>query len=855
MDEPRDATGELLAHAAWLRRLARGLVRDANAADDLVQRTWIAALERPPLHGAPLRGWLAAVLKNFVRQDRRTGGRRVVREHVAARPEALPSGSEPLEKLELQRHLMNAVLALPEPYRSVVVRRYYDELAPREIARLTNVPLKTVKAQLARALDKLRERLDRAHDSDRAAWLALAIPWIRGDGAAAGAAGGLIVNAKLKTAIGVAVAVSTVAVVAHWSTPNPPSVARDAKPPAAPATLEDATEHVQLATAAHEERAPAQAVTEKSAKASFVEPNPPAPSTARIHGRVADLSGSSIANIDVYSSPSTAAVVDRARSTSIARTDARGAFECERPRSAARLEAENESWTTVLAAAIETPRGTNEFLIVVAPKIAVHGRVVDEAHQPIAGAHVIVQFGDALRSSFAGALDDAIAMCPEATADADGHFEFAVVPACPGGLLVQQPGYDMKSAPIPDRSTFDVEIVLGKTPDKHTIVRGIVVDAQKRPIEDALVSHGAAIEHTKADGTFEFDFAHALGNTEMSEDETQKGAFKRNFDWLCAVKAGFRAVRVPLPTSTEIRATEPFYTLVLADPPLSIHGRVVDADGAAVRDADVWIGDPTPFGCDVLREGEMWMTWKTSVEDALRTERSSRGTKADSDGKFALDGLLDRDYTVVAFDPATMRWMRVEHILAGRSDVVLALPRQVVERVAGRVVSRRGKPIPNAQVHAGRSIDPKEPTRFTATRMTDAEGRFDFGEIVAEALHFQITGEHVKVEVDIVPPRDARPSALELRASVECHVQVDLGERRSLADSFAVFDAQGERKDMLAYRGSGALVGETFAIENGISEVVVVDESCTDVVLYKDAKEVERVPLVLDANGVTIVRP
>lgn len=41
-------TPDLLAHAGALRALARRILRDADAAEDVVQDTWMAALERPP---------------------------------------------------------------------------------------------------------------------------------------------------------------------------------------------------------------------------------------------------------------------------------------------------------------------------------------------------------------------------------------------------------------------------------------------------------------------------------------------------------------------------------------------------------------------------------------------------------------------------------------------------------------------------------------------------------------------------------------------------------------------------------------------------------------------------------------
>lgn len=58
-------TSELLAHATWLRRLARSLVREG--ADDLVQDTWVAALRRPPDGERSVRPWLRTVLINVAR--------------------------------------------------------------------------------------------------------------------------------------------------------------------------------------------------------------------------------------------------------------------------------------------------------------------------------------------------------------------------------------------------------------------------------------------------------------------------------------------------------------------------------------------------------------------------------------------------------------------------------------------------------------------------------------------------------------------------------------------------------------------------------------------------------------------
>ena len=62
---------QLLAHAQFVRALARQLVGDDVLADDLAQDTWVAALSRGPRHGERLRSLFAAIKRNFSRQARR----------------------------------------------------------------------------------------------------------------------------------------------------------------------------------------------------------------------------------------------------------------------------------------------------------------------------------------------------------------------------------------------------------------------------------------------------------------------------------------------------------------------------------------------------------------------------------------------------------------------------------------------------------------------------------------------------------------------------------------------------------------------------------------------------------------
>lgn len=852
MDESNDATHDMLAHAAWLRRLARGLVRDASTADELVQRTWIAALERPPLTESTLRGWLAAVLKNFARQDRRAGDRRAAREHDAARREALPAGDAQLEQLELQRKLMDAVFALPEPYRSVLVQRYYDELAPREIARRTNVPVKTVKTQLARAQQKLREALDREHGSERGAWLALVVPWISSERVAASTAGGLIVNAKLKLGIGVAIAAGTLAAVVYWPTPNPPRVKGEPAGAQASISLDAPGElapPVELATA-NPVRVEVATSTVEAQTAAVVEAPKP-----RVRGRVVDTNGVAVAGIEVCEGFDSAVALVRKRGVALATSDVQGNFEIDGPGLRHRLEAESELFTTVLAPSWNKDERPSLAVVVVAPKIAVHGRVLDERHAPVAGADISLTIDHTLRSSLGLVLDTAIEVCPQTTSATDGSFEFPVLPVCNARLVLRAAGFELENVAVPEQSTFDLEIVLRRPAEQHVMLRGVVLEPDGRPAEGALVSHGADIRTTEADGTFEFDFAHAIGS-EFVEDERGELVPNRDYRWLCALKAGRRPVRVALPSAAELARDAPFFRIVLGEGPLQIRGRVVDADGGPASNSRVWIKDPTPFGSFVVKEGDMWMASRTTLESALRGQHARSQFATDDRGEFTVDGLLDREYELVAVDRKTLRSTTRPHVRAGAEDVVLALPGDPpLARVAGRVLSKRDVPLAAVRVHVGRQLLPEQPVTWIRGVETDAEGRFDLGEMVSDDLHFQLSGDTVKLVQDIELPKDVKLSELELRASLQCHVQVDLGLRPDFAHAFSTLDENGDAQIMLCWRGSSALAESRFPIEAGRSQVVVVEETSREIVLYARDKEVARVPLTLKPGDLTIVRP
>lgn len=193
----------LVEHADGLRRLARALMRDKSAAEDVVQDALVTALQRSPSKPAALRAWLRQIVRRKAIDHDVARLRRGQREQATARPEAVCCHLETAEKLAVRRAVVEAVEALPLHYSAVVSLRYFDGLPPREIAARLQLPVKTVKTQLWRGLELLRQHFD-AKYSERRAWAVLLLPLVHPLPMSAASASAAVTGAiamKLKIAI------------------------------------------------------------------------------------------------------------------------------------------------------------------------------------------------------------------------------------------------------------------------------------------------------------------------------------------------------------------------------------------------------------------------------------------------------------------------------------------------------------------------------------------------------------------------------------------------------------------------------------------------------------------------------
>jgi hypothetical protein len=124
------------------------------------------------------------------------------------------SAADTVARAETFRMLVELVLALDDPYRSTLLRHYFDGESFAAIARRDGIPEATVRGRHRQAVEQLRRRLDARSQGDRRAWLASLAPIAAPPAHTASATVGVFIVKKF--VIAAAVAVVAAGAIWHW---------------------------------------------------------------------------------------------------------------------------------------------------------------------------------------------------------------------------------------------------------------------------------------------------------------------------------------------------------------------------------------------------------------------------------------------------------------------------------------------------------------------------------------------------------------------------------------------------------------------------------------------------------------
>lgn len=511
-DSIRALSHELPDQGAWVRKLARGLVRDEASADDVAQDAALAALRGYDAQ-SPLRPWLARVARNFARRRWRESARRTAREHAAARPESLPAVDESAARVEIQRLLVEELGALEAALRHVLVRRYFDGWSAARIARETGEPAATVRWRLQRGLAELRARLDRRGGGDGLQWrLALlpvcgpVAPWpatalsnarealrpLLTTGTIQG-----ILTMKLATqALAAGTLLAAVGLGVWWRTGQGEGPAREEAsappPPVAELRAPEPSSEPVTSPARREALPGVPAVREVPTSALA-----PAEQGARLAGRLVDEALVPIGGARVEQHGADEVHVTHASSD--------GSFELAvRPRRDActlRIEAAGFA-ATLVEATVHAEERVNLGDVVLAPGGRVRGRVLGPDGAPFAGASVSVT-----RPDLWGSLEERQVSGPfgpqlvATLSAADGRFELdgagvgpmRVWAGAPGMRYAVSPPVEVRAREVTDEIELRLEPV--RRDDR---IRGVVLAPDGSPVPGARLG---VWEHAGGGGT------------------------------------------------------------------------------------------------------------------------------------------------------------------------------------------------------------------------------------------------------------------------------------------------------------------------------------------------------------------
>ena len=158
----------MLPHLDAAYRLAVGLTRDDAAAQDIVQDSYLRAFRAwwrfTPGHE---KAWLLTIVRRraltWLKADRRHPGVELDDETLSpddqARMSYAPEQEARIISWQTTAVVREAVGRLPAVFREVIILKEFEDMAYKDIARVTGVPVGTVMSRLSRAREMLRVML------------------------------------------------------------------------------------------------------------------------------------------------------------------------------------------------------------------------------------------------------------------------------------------------------------------------------------------------------------------------------------------------------------------------------------------------------------------------------------------------------------------------------------------------------------------------------------------------------------------------------------------------------------------------------------------------------------------------
>lgn len=145
-------------------RTCYAYVKDVHSAEDLYQETWIKVYKY--LHtfqeGSSIKTWIIRIAVNTCKDYLKSAYSRHVVPMMDFMEDQIVSDNdfEEVESADTNKQIKDAVMALPEKFRDVVMCVYFGDMSVADCAKTLDISEGTVKSRLSRAREKLKSVLE-----------------------------------------------------------------------------------------------------------------------------------------------------------------------------------------------------------------------------------------------------------------------------------------------------------------------------------------------------------------------------------------------------------------------------------------------------------------------------------------------------------------------------------------------------------------------------------------------------------------------------------------------------------------------------------------------------------------------
>lgn len=506
--------------------------------------------------------------------------------------------------------------------------------------------------------------------------------------------------------------------------------------------------------------------------------------------------------------------------------------------------ASGPDWATLYAGRAEAWAAEEEVLVVVAAPMRQAGRVVDTSDVPVVGATLWTydQEGTGL-PGFPQPLVRCVRVGARWTTGVNGEFDLAGFTWIQGRRIdVDHERHVLTHFYPQGVARDDWLVVLDRRPVQpvgevglrsEPVLFGVVRHADGRPAAGAHVRLMDAEARADDDGRWEFE---------------RPGSASAMVALVAVAEgAGPAILRDPTTWSGGGERIGPI-ELTLTEKSLTLRGRVVDTRGTPLQGLEARVLDPTL----VDDSSSPYVT----LERGLALDAAWPMT--DTEGRFVLHGLSDREYTVLALDPATSLAISAR-ARPSDEELVLVVPEDaLIEELEGVVLDQRGVPVRGVGVAVELPIEryeaPSRSTELSRTdprTTTDAEGSFKLVRVPRRGIALQFTSESIRSKSVAAGEEGFGPGRLEVRVARSMLVRVDVRGRAPLPTSARFLDTSGGPVIVkLISRGSSMF---DVPLRDGRSEVVSAPETAAVAVLRQNEVEVGRIVLALQPGDVNVV--